>query len=571
MAAGKEIRLRDVANWASTIIGPDRQFIYMALVYGIGISLLSLATPISVQMLVNTVAATGLSVPLFTLTAMLFVLLLLWAILSSLRVWLMEVFRRRFAARMVADIAIRVVHAENPFFSDSRRADLLNRYFEMMNVHKAIPSLAVGGFTVILQAAVGIVLTAFYHPYFLAFNLIFLFILWLIWRIWTRSAIQSAVALSHQKYALGYWLETVGGSDGFYKSGQHFEYALQRTDALTATYIAAHRKHFRRTFPQSISLFLLYAVASAAVLALGGWLVIQEQLSIGQLVAAELILSGVFFGAAQLGVYFESFYDIVVSMEELDLLYSLPQEPRGAAAPRLDNPEKSDLRFQNVRFNSQFGDTRLDFALPEGARLVANGDPGMERLFADYLKRHERPDGGLALLGGVDIAAIDILKLRSDIIVLDRPNIVETSIAQYLDLSNVSGDPTAPAEALKLVGLYDRVAMLPDALQTQLSITGWPLSLPKAMQLKLAGAILSQPRILVLSPLFDMVSRHRMEAVFDHFRGSRTTILYFTNRPEDVTLDGFLWLGRQQQQILESRIDFDRLRALAGKGPVDAG
>jgi putative ABC transport system ATP-binding protein len=571
MAAGKEIRLRDVLGWAAVILGPDRQFIVMALVYGIGISLLSLATPISVQMLVNTVAATGLPVPLFTLTAMLFVLLLLWAVLSTLRVWLMEVFRRRFAARMVADIALRVVHAENPFFSDSRRADLLNRYFEMMNVHKAIPSLAIGGFTVVLQAAVGIVVTSFYHPYFLAFNLLFVLVLWLIWRIWTRSAMQTAVALSHQKYALGYWLETVGGSDGFYKSGQHFEYALERTDALTASYIDAHRKHFRRTFPQSASLFFLYAIASAAVLALGGWLVIEEQLSIGQLVAAELILSGVFLGAAQLGVYFESFYDLVVSMEELDLLYSLPQEPRGPQAPNQDRPARADLRLENVRFDHDFGDIRMDFAIPEGANLVANGDPGMERLFADFLKRHEKPDAGLALLGGVDIAAIDILKLRSDIVVLDRPNIVETSISQYLALANSSGDPTAPAEALKLVGLYDRIAMLPDGLQTQLSVTGWPLSLPKAMQLKLAGAILSQPRILVLSPLYDMVSRHRMQAVFDHFRTSRTTLIYFTNRPEDVTLDAFLWLGRQQQQILENRIEFDALRAKAGKGPADAG
>jgi putative ABC transport system ATP-binding protein len=195
----------------------------------------------------------------------------------------------------------------------------------------------------------------------------------------------------------------------------------------------------------------------------------------------------------------------------------------------------------------------------------------MERLFADFLKRHEKPESGLALLGGVDITAIDILKLRSDIIVLDRPNIVETSIAQYLELSNSSGDPTAPAAALKLVGLYDRVAMLPDGMQTQLSVTGWPLSLPKAMQLKLAGAILSQPRILVLSPLYDMVSRHRLEDVFAHLRIGRTTVLYFTNRPEDVTLDGFLWLGRQKQQILESRTEFDALRASVGKGPANAG
>jgi putative ABC transport system ATP-binding protein len=196
----------------------------------------------------------------------------------------------------------------------------------------------------------------------------------------------------------------------------------------------------------------------------------------------------------------------------------------------------------------------------------------MERLFSHLLKRHVRPESGIVLLGGVDIAAVDILELRSDMIVLDRPNIVETTIEEYLDLSNASGDRADVVAALKLVGLFERASMLPEGLQTPLSTTGWPLSLPKTMQLKLAGALLSKPRILVLSPLLDMVSLHRMQAVFRHLASSRTTVIYFTNRPEDVTLDGFLWLGREEQQLIANRREFDRLRSKVGKGPdvVDA-
>jgi len=130
MSAGQEVRLRDVIRWAGPIIGPDRQFMTLAIIYGIAISLLSLATPISVQMLINSVAQTGLPTPLFTLTAVLFVLLTVWAGLNAFRTYLMELFRRRFAARLTADIAVRVVHAADPFFQDNRRADLLNRYFD---------------------------------------------------------------------------------------------------------------------------------------------------------------------------------------------------------------------------------------------------------------------------------------------------------------------------------------------------------------------------------------------------------------------------------------------------------
>lgn len=572
MADHTVVRIRDALAWARPIIGPDRNFFVLAMVYGLGIGLLSLATPISVQVLINSIGNTGLLAPLLTLSGVLLVLLLLWAAMSAFREYLMEIFRRRFVARLAAEITVRVVHAANPFFQDDRRSDLINRYFELMTVQKAIPALFVGGFAILLQAGVGIVLTSFYHPFFLLFNLLFLLLLWVIWRIWSRGATRTSIESCREKYSLAHWLESVGSSDGFYKSGRHLDFAMERTEKHTASYICAHRAHFRRVFPQKIALFVLYAVASAALLALGGWLVIQEQLSIGQLVAAELVLSGVFFGVAQLGAYLEYLYDLVAGLDELAMIYSLEQEDRGGHVQRAPRPASATLTLSNVAFTHDFGPVRFDFTIPEGANLVASGDPGMERLFSHLLKRHVRPESGITLLGGVDIAAVDILELRSDMIVLDRPNIVETTIEEYLDLSNASGNRADVVAALKLVGLFDRAAMLPEGLQTPLSTTGWPLSLPKTMQLKLAGALLSKPRILVLSPLLDMVSLHRMQAVFRHLATSRTTVIYFTNRPEDVTLDGFLWLGREEQRIITSRQEFDRLRSKVGKGPdvVDA-
>lgn len=566
MADTSGIRLRDVFAWAAPIIGPDRSFFWLAIIYGIGIGLLSLATPISVQVLINSVGNTGLVTPLLTLSAVLLVLLLGWALLNGFRTYLMEIFRRRFVARLAAEITTRVIHAENPFFRDDRRSDLINRYFELMTIHKAIPSLFIGGFTILLQGGIGLVITSFYHPFFLLFNLLFGVLVWLVWTIFSRGAMRSSVESCREKYAMAHWLQTVGSSDGFYKSGRHLDYAMQRTEQRTADYIAAQRSHFRRMFPQHIALYLLYALASAVLLALGGWLVIQEQLSIGQLVAAELILSSVFLGFAQLGTYLEDFYDLVAGLDELYLIYSLKQEPRGVAhAPR---PPTADLVLNNVRFTHDFGPVRFDLKIPEGANLVASGEPGMERLFSHLLKRHVRPDAGITLVGGVDITALDIFELRSDVIVLDRPNIVETTIHEYLTLSNASNDPAEVTNVLKLVGLFERTAMLPEGLQTPLSSTGWPLSLPKTMQLKLAAALLSRPRVLVLSPLLDMVSLHRMEAIFKHLASSRTTLIYFTNRPEDITLDGYLWMGREEQRIITDRQDFDRLRSRVGKGPA---
>ena len=564
MAADSSVRLRDVLAWAGPILGADRGFMALAAIYGIGLSLLSLATPISVQMLINSVASAGLQTPLAVLSLALLGLLLMWAVLASLREWLMELFRRRFTARLVAEITVRTVEAEDPFFVDTRHADIFNRYFEMMTVHKSVPSLFVGGFTIVLQAAVGLIVVSFYHPFFLVFNILFVLSILAIWAVFANGAMRTAVDLCARKYDLASWLESVGASDGFYKTARHMDFAYQRTEQLTADYVAAHGRYFRWKFPQTVALFILYAVASSALLALGGWLVIQEQLSIGQLVAAELILTGVFYGAAQLGPYFESFYDLVAGLEKLNKLYSLKRESQEGrhAAPAAN----AALRLNHVRFTDGLGTVKFDFTIPEASKLVASGDPGMERLFTHLLKRHKRPESGLVTLGGIDIMSLDKMRLRSEVIVLDRLNLVETTIEQYLGLANADRDPADITAALRLVGLEDRIAMLPDGMQTTLSSNGWPLSPPKTMQLKLAAAILARPRILVLSPVLDMVSLHRLEDVFRHFAATSTTLLYFTNRPDDVTLDGFLWLGRDQQTLIKDRSAFDRLRTTVGKG-----
>ena len=569
-AGSHQTDLRAVFQWVGPIVGPEKNFFWLATIYGLAISLLSLATPISVQMLINSIASTGLPTPLFTLSAVLLFLLLVSGLLGAMRSYMMELFRRRFMARLVADVTMRAINAANPFFEDTRRIDLFNRYFEIINIQKVVPSLLIGGFTILLQGAVGFAVTSFYHPFFLAFNVIVMALVWAIWRIWSRGAMRSSIELSHQKYAAAHWLESVGASNGFYKTANHIDFVLDRSEEVSAQYVAAHKKHFGYYFPQTVALLALYAFASAGLLALGGWLVIQEQLSIGQLVAAELILSGVFAGISQLGSYVDDYYDFVAAIEELALLYAIPQEPappkRTVALP----PRGSRLAMAHVAFNHISGPVNFDFEIPDGMRLVAQGSPGMERVFSTLLKRHLRADKGLITIGGVDIAGLDILELRSDVQVLDRPAVVESSIAEYLRLSSPDADPAAMLRALKLVGLDDRIAMLPDGLQTTLSSTGYPLSLAKTMQLRLAAAILARPRILVLSPLFDMVAKARLQAVFDDFADKPTTLVYFSNRPEDATLDGFLWLGRADQQVVVDRGAFDALRGHPSEALGDA-
>lgn len=546
MATTTSVGFRDAARWLTEIVGPDRAYLHLAVLYGVAISLLSLATPISVQLLINSVAHTAQPTALWTLSSVLFLLLLLVAILSAFRVHLMALFERRVFARVVAEVTVRAVHAQNPFFGDARRDDLFNRFFDLTVVQKAIPSLFIGGFTIILQSAVGLVITSFYHPFFLAFNGVLIGALLLVWLVWSRASFASAVALSHAKHDAARWLESVGGSNGFYKSSRHLDFAMDRSEAVTAIYVDRHRRYFRYSFAQTLSCLLLYALASAALLALGGTLILRGELSVGQLVAAELILSGVFYGISQLGWYLDTFYDLVASSEELSLLFSIPQE----RAPVADGqaPRDGAVRLREVRF----GSTRFDFELRAGEQLVAVAEPGVARELALVLKRHEQFESGLVTIGGADLGGLDMYLLRSAVIVLDRPTIVEVTIREYLSLAAPGTGSDAMLDVLEQVDLADRVSRLPGGLDTPLASSGWPLSIGEIMELKLANALLSRPRVLVLSSLFDLMQPAKLVRALATLRDAGTTVILFTAEPGNIELDGWMLMDGVAQRRFPS-------------------
>lgn len=555
MASGQQVGFRDAARWLSEIVGPDKAYLRLAVIYGATISLLSLATPISVQLLINSVAHTAQPTALWTLSAVLFVLLLLVAVLSAVRVHLMALFERKIFARVVAEVTVRAVHAQNPYFGDTKRDHLFNRFFDLTVVQKAIPSLFIGGFTILLQSAVGLVITSFYHPFFLAFNAVLLLALLLVWLLWSRGSFTSAVALSHAKHDAARWLESVGGSNGFYKSSRHLDFAMDRSEAVTATYVERHRHYFRYSFAQTLACLLLYAFASAALLALGGTLILRGELSIGQLVAAELILSGVFYGISQLGWYLDTFYDLVASSEELSLLFAIPQEQLPIAVGQA--PRDGAVRLRDVRS----GDTHFDFSLAAGEQVVAVAEPGVDRALALVLKRHAATESGLVSIGGLDLDGLDMYLLRSAVIVLDRPTVVEVTIREYLSLASQTLSPETMLDTLEEVGLADRIARLPLGLDTPLASSGWPLSIGEVMALKLANALLSQPRVLMLSQLFDMIDPVTLSHALSKLRDMQTTVILFTGRPGPLALDRWLLMDRERQSVFLTFDELDQARA----------
>ena len=103
-------------------------------------------------------------------------------------------------------------------------------------------------------------------------------------------------------------------------------------------------------------------------------------------------------------------------------------------------------------------------------------------------------------------------------------------------------------DSLDAVGLGGRITTLPAGLDTLLASSGWPLTVGEVMELKLANALLARPRVLLLSPLFDVMPPERLADALGRLEPAGTTVLLCTARPGSIELDGWLWLGRDGQR-----------------------
>lgn len=306
-----------IAPFLKKILFTESSFFWMSAIYGLAISFLSLAVPLSVQFLINSVSFTAMIRPAFVLGGVLLVLLTFWAALNALQFFVTELFQSRFFARITSEVTILLLKSKQ---QNPEKKEIVNRFFETVTIQKTIPKFLTKTFSTILQGAVGLIVVSFYHPIFFLFSLAIVISLWLIWSRFYKQAVVSSVSKSQTKYDIVKCFEEVEAGN--------YSNVEQKINSLTGNYLQDRKLRFRSLFFQVILLLTLYAISSVSLLVIGGWLVLKGQLTIGQLVAAELILSALLYNFSQLGRDLENFYDLVASCQKLSKFYNFSIEKK---------------------------------------------------------------------------------------------------------------------------------------------------------------------------------------------------------------------------------------------------
>jgi putative ABC transport system ATP-binding protein len=536
-----------------TLLKPESAFYQVVLVYSLAISLLTLAVPLSVQLLVDTVANIALPRAVFLIAGLLFALLFFSGVMYALRTYAMELFSRRLYARISSEIAMTAMLAESDYFEEHQQADLFNRYFDIVTLKKTLPSILTNGFTLLLQAIIGFTVVSFYHFYLFIYCLALIALIWLIWLIWGWAAINTGFRLSQAKYDTASWLQSLAVTNESYRTTHNPAYAIEETNRLIDNHIDCQKRHFRHTFSQLLSFLFLYASASGVLLGVGGYLVIAGELTLGQLVAAELIMLSILVGLPQLAGYLDSFYDACAAVEEISRFRGVEtQLPTKASAVAM--PADTRVVFKQVAF-SRFGRTKaFDFVLPANAMVRVSGNPISLKWLAELLRGNYQPSEGLITIGDIDNLEIDRQALRVAIKVIDRVTLLPMTISDYLDLfieaSKLGGESYSKQQALTALGLDEDIARLHGGLKAKLSRSGWPLTQPQAIRLKLASALLAQPKILVLGDIVDSVNVSTLQATLERLKKLGTTVLYYSKRQDVQGFTHALEIDSEVQSLI---------------------
>jgi putative ABC transport system ATP-binding protein len=521
-----------IFSFVKKILKDEKDFLYVIAIYSFIISLLSVAVPISVQLLINSVSFTALLQPIITLGFILFVLLIFSASLNALQFYTAEIFQRHFMANMAAKICLQIINADMKKLEESNSTELLNRFFDVVTIQKTVPSFLTKTLAFILQAIIGLILVSFYHPFFLAFSIFIAFCLYLIYRLYFKKACISAFYKSRRKYDIVGWLEDIAQNVASFKSENGQKYAKFKVNELTDRYLTDRKTHFSFLFTQTILLLLLYAISSTLLLVLGGYLVLKGQLTIGQLVAAELILSAILYGISRFGGDFENIYDLIAACEKLSIFFNIPAKKMQKNAIKIEDFNK--ITFENAASHEDQA-IIINLSLENGKKyLIHDKFQQTQKFLIDSLLDFARPMVGEVKIDGIDFYSYDMMHFKNRISVINSMPLLEGSLIENLTFNDQNISEGRVNQVLKDLDLDIIINNFENKLNLRIIPSGWPLNEQQVILLKVARAIVCDAQIIIANEVLDMLDYDLRQKVLEYIAKNCDGILiYFSNHKDD--------------------------------------
>ncbi|WP_131782330.1 ABC transporter transmembrane domain-containing protein [Legionella gresilensis] len=503
----------------------DYSTIFSILLLALFTSSLSLVVPIAAQTLVNLIAFGKLLRPVITLSL---IVLILMASLGALSIWqviVTEIIQQKMMVKVSLDLTKQFTHLSIDNFSSHYGPELVNRYFEISTVKKSLASLLLYGITLGLQLFFGLILLLFYHPAFLFFDLFIVISILLIVFIPYKTALKTAKEECTQKHNIGAWLEEILMNRYLFKFDQYHRYAITQTDKRLVEFLQARKSHFKQLIKHQVGFYSLSAIASSLLLGLGGYLVIKNQLSLGQLVASEIVLGIFIYAFKRFGALIENYYDLMASADKLNMVLNLPTEQSETHLDSMVHPLNNiELIFPSYNKKGTVAYKKpLCIISKNFSKDVVEQLLGFKELILFSLKINDIP-----------IKQAGLIILRRYSLLISEPQWFSGSIYDNLVLNHRHIANEFIVEKLKQLELADKIMNLPQGLHT--IVHEWQsifndYDLTKFLVLR---GLIAKPQLLIIDRALDNLDFDELNLIISLLINLEETLVIITTQRTDL-------------------------------------
>jgi ABC-type bacteriocin/lantibiotic exporter with double-glycine peptidase domain len=517
----------------------ERPLLSYLLAYALAIGLLSLIVPLTVQELVNTFAYAIQPITITTLAAIMVLILLTVGILRALQFYAVEMLEQRLFAR----IALGVTRLLPNLKLDGFKPKYANHFMETVFLQRSVSTLLTDIINVVVGSLSGMTILVLYHPAFIFFNAALLAGFATIIVLLSYGGFRATLAMSHAKYEMLNWIQEIANNLLYFKTANGQPLLLRRTDQLVTAYLAARQTRFKVLVRQYLGSVGWQALGHSGLIATAGWLMADGQLTLGQFVAAEVIVGTLLLNFDSIVKRMSHVFYFFTALAELDSLFSLPKgfeegRPLHAIAGSATHGIRLTCRnasFTYTESSPVFQPLDLDVAPGEKVAALMSGGTGKTTL-AWLLAGLLAPTNGVVLYDGVDLRDTDLDSLNEC-----RGFVPDAQLTLFegtLEDNVTMGRPSVTYQdiqwALRFVELEDEIGAMPLGLRTPVRARGKAFATSQVSRVLIARAIVTRPRLVILDGTLLSVARPFREIILRRLCSKEEpwTVVIVTNETE---------------------------------------
>lgn len=512
------------------LLKEEKQNISHIYFYAIMMGLVSLALPLGIQAIIGLISG-----GLFLNSVIVLMLLVVAATIVSgwiqvLQLSVVEVLQQRIFAKAAIEFAFRIPRLRIEGLGNSYAPELMNRFFDVLTIQKSLPKILIDLSTAGIQIIFGLILLSLYHPLFIILGIfITLFIVGVFYAT-GKKAIETDLNSSKYKYKVAYWIEELARTLATFKLAGNTSLPLQKMDKLLTNYLKYRQSHFNVLVKQFKAIIAFKTFITAGLLILGGVLVVDKQINLGQFVAAEVIILLVLSSVEKIISTLESVYDVITAADKVGHITDLELErENGIYLEDLHVEESLTIELRNLSY--RYHDAKkpvlnnVNFTIHPGEKVCIAGFNGsgkstLIKLVSGLLQGYD----GRILINNQPLRQINLASYRS--IVADNlsdQEIFEGTIEENITLNRVGLTLQDIQSAITKAGLDDFILSLEKGIYTTLEAGGTFLSKSNKQKLLLARSFVSKPKLLVIDEFFYNADRQEKERILSQILSPNTT------------------------------------------------